>query len=175
MPNTNSLYFLLPTYFVCRKYQPEVQAMDTSLKNMLMITMTLVIQQSLIVTAKSPVVTLSHGGQLRGFTAAFGTAEVDAFIGTLKLNTSNWISPIKKCIHFAVPASSGCSNCAHGKNLCQSSGTIWYSFKNTFHTHTKQYWLECSFSVFWCRPYWRTCITVYDHCICCKNLHYSYK
>ena len=63
--------------------------MDTSLKNMLMITMTVFIQQSLIVTAQSPVVTLSHGGQLRGFTAAFGTAEVDAFIGMLKLNTSN--------------------------------------------------------------------------------------
>ena len=58
--------------------------MDASLKNMLIIAMTLVIQQSLIVTAHSPVVTLNHGGQLRGFTAAFGTVKVDAFIGMLE-------------------------------------------------------------------------------------------
>ena len=84
MPIISFLYFLLPFHFIYRRQKPELQAMGASLKNMLIIAMTVVIQQSLIVTAQSPVVTLNHGRQLRGFTAAFGTVKVDAFIGMLK-------------------------------------------------------------------------------------------
>ena len=42
--------------------KPELQAMDASLKNMLIIAMTVVLQQSLIVTAQSPIcgVSLRH-------------------------------------------------------------------------------------------------------------------
>lgn len=33
------------------------------------------------VSSNSPVVTLSHGGQLQGLTAPFGTSMIDAYLG----------------------------------------------------------------------------------------------